>query len=693
MIPNARRFAAALLALPLLAAGTHAQTTLDCQPPEIIGLLDGIIEPTAITIEDNYAYIIEDREYFSIVDLADPSAPTLLARVGLIGDDPSVITIIGDAAYLHSEYEISIYNIEDKTDPWFRRFYSGLQSDLYLNARTQSHIYLERDFALNIDRPLAPGIDRYQPIEEPFDGNPVIIHNGQLITEKLSRYDLTDPLNPALISDVPFGNLTPESRYDEPYLIYSDAASVEITTLHDHTPIVLKRSITTMGQDDATVRGDLIFTASGTIDVYAPATYPLLVASFMLDPDFYAMHIRRLGDNFVVLSANQLAIVSIPTNPLGALWPHNTGEYLTKQGDTLVAIGTNLTTGPNAGAIIDTSDPSRPEWIAELPFNVDNPNPRAAVFAGSILYAPDLNSGLHVFDVSNPHSPVNMGLYQTNPKGSSRILDVEVQGNILLAIDQNRGIFTFEIQPDASLVPLGSLDFFETVYRVEPLGDIAFVASQSEAYLVDITNPSAPALLSTLAPGPALPPSIPSAHRDGNLLYTAESDYGYRIYDISDPADPIELAHFDADVSTPQGDFQAFVYDILVEDNTLYVAMSSGGFAIYDNTNIFAPVLLAHAPATTPPDISETRYREFIKEGNNVYIAAGEAGVHVLSLDGCSIPCVIDYNNDGALDFFDVTAFIVAFNNTDPAADLNDDGELNFFDITAFITAFQSGCP
>ncbi|MFG0314831.1 MAG: GC-type dockerin domain-anchored protein, partial [Phycisphaerales bacterium] len=204
---------------------------------------------------------------------------------------------------------------------------------------------------------------------------------------------------------------------------------------------------------------------------------------------------------------------------------------------------------------------------------------------------------------------------------------------------------------------------------------------------------SAPAVLSELPPGPAASPSIPAAHRDGDLLYTAENEFGYRIYDITDPTDPIELAHLDADVSTPQGNFEAFVYDILVEGNTLYVAMSSGGFAIYDNTNIFAPTLLAHAPATTPPAISETRYREFIKEGNKVYIAAGDAGVRILSLDGCTIHCAIDYNNDGTLDFFDVTAFITAFNDMHPAADINNDNEFNFFDITAFIVAFQNGCP
>ncbi|MFG0300475.1 MAG: Ig-like domain-containing protein [Phycisphaerales bacterium JB047] len=45
------------------------------------------------------------------------------------------------------------------------------------------------------------------------------------------------------------------------------------------------------------------------------------------------------------------------------------------------------------------------------------------------------------------------------------------------------------------------------------------------------------------------------------------------------------------------------------------------------------------------------------------------------------------------LNFFDVSAFLIAFNTSDPAADLNDDSEYNFFDVSEFLTAFGSGCP
>lgn len=55
--------------------------------------------------------------------------------------------------------------------------------------------------------------------------------------------------------------------------------------------------------------------------------------------------------------------------------------------------------------------------------------------------------------------------------------------------------------------------------------------------------------------------------------------------------------------------------------------------------------------------------------------------------------CPADLNGDGELNFFDVSAFIVAFVAGDLAVDFNSDGELNFFDVSAFIVAYSGGCP
>ena len=50
-----------------------------------------------------------------------------------------------------------------------------------------------------------------------------------------------------------------------------------------------------------------------------------------------------------------------------------------------------------------------------------------------------------------------------------------------------------------------------------------------------------------------------------------------------------------------------------------------------------------------------------------------------------------DFNSDGVFNFFDVSAFLSAFNDGDFSADLNNDCVLNFFDVSAFLSAYSAG--
>jgi hypothetical protein len=55
--------------------------------------------------------------------------------------------------------------------------------------------------------------------------------------------------------------------------------------------------------------------------------------------------------------------------------------------------------------------------------------------------------------------------------------------------------------------------------------------------------------------------------------------------------------------------------------------------------------------------------------------------------------CPADFNPDGTLNFFDVSAFLSAYNAMDPIADFTNDGLFNLFDVSAFLQAFNTGCP
>jgi subtilase family protein len=56
-------------------------------------------------------------------------------------------------------------------------------------------------------------------------------------------------------------------------------------------------------------------------------------------------------------------------------------------------------------------------------------------------------------------------------------------------------------------------------------------------------------------------------------------------------------------------------------------------------------------------------------------------------------PCDVDYNNDGHLNFLDVSAFLTLYGQQSPEADLTGDGSFNFLDVSRFLTLFGNGCP
>jgi hypothetical protein len=56
--------------------------------------------------------------------------------------------------------------------------------------------------------------------------------------------------------------------------------------------------------------------------------------------------------------------------------------------------------------------------------------------------------------------------------------------------------------------------------------------------------------------------------------------------------------------------------------------------------------------------------------------------------------CPADITGDGALNFFDLAAYLDLFNTEDPAADLAPPiGTFNFFDLAAYLDLYNAGCP
>jgi len=145
-------------------------------------------------------------------------------------------------------------------------------------------------------------------------------------------------------------------------------------------------------------------------------------------------------------------------------------------------------------------------------------------------------------------------------------------------------------------------------------------------------------------------------------------------------------------VSIDAGGFLLFWADNDPEQGPTHTNFKLGSSG--EEIGLFAPTDLGNGVADSyvygaqDGDISEGRSCDGDSEWT--FFKAPTPGT---SNGSCNAPCLTDLNDDGQLDFFDISAFIAALNIGDPIADFNNDDQFNFFDVSAFLNAFGAGCP
>jgi len=197
---------------------------------------------------------------------------------------------------------------------------------------------------------------------------------------------------------------------------------------------------------------------------------------------------------------------------------------------------------------------------------------------------------------------------------------------------------------------------------VGAVGDGDNGSASGSVYIYDLSTPASPVMVQKL-----IAPDGMSGDEFGHALDIAPTLDGYRV--------AVGAWHRD-ETSIDAG--AVYVYELdaagSLVSNGKYVASDGNGDAflgstvtIDDNGDVIAGA----------PD-------------DNVSFPNGGAA-YVFNIEEATCPA--DLNGDGALNFFDVSAFLIAYQSQAPAGDFNGDGMYNFFDISVFLTAFNTGCP
>ncbi len=182
------------------------------------------------------------------------------------------------------------------------------------------------------------------------------------------------------------------------------------------------------------------------------------------------------------------------------------------------------------------ADRTSPQIVSSL--NLPG-NANAVTLAGNLAYLAAGGAGLHVVDIANPLAPRLLGSFNTgnNARG------VKVRGTVALVANTANLQIVNVANPDAMIL-ISTVPLSGTVWNldVDAGRSLAAVAAGSGGvYLVDITNPAAPVVRGSVATSDARAVVV-----NNNFAFVADHSNSMRSVNIADPAAPVILS------TTPQ---------------------------------------------------------------------------------------------------------------------------------------------
>jgi hypothetical protein len=222
-----------------------------------------------------------------------------------------------------------------------------------------------------------------------------------------------------------------------------------------------------------------------------------------------------------------------------------------------------LANGADGLFILNVTDKSNPVKLGEA----DLPSTSLDIkIQGNFAYLPVYTGGIRVVDITSPTAPSEVSGYVNT---SSDANGVAISGNYLYIAVHHAGLDVFDISTPPTPVFVSNVDLNGYARKVEISGNYAYVACDlGGLQIVDISDPTNMSRVvwldgNTRYYGLTL---------DGSSVYVAGrsgmNEYIMRIYDISDPENPIAAGFYNL-ANTG--------LDVFVSGDYAYVAAGSAG--------------------------------------------------------------------------------------------------------------------
>lgn len=251
---------------------------------------------------------------------------------------------------------------------------------------------------------------------------------------------------------------------------------------------------------------------------------------------------------------------------------------------------------------------------------------RRLAIVEDIAYVADWFSGLHLYDIRQPHAPRLLSSLHT--PGSAK--GVAVREGIAYIADDDHGLQVADVHDPMRPQLIAQLPLRGLAYTPKLMGDRLYMASHHGGlHIIDITDPRQPRLLGEYAtPGKSW-----SIDVIGTTAFVADDRAGVLMIDCRDAAAPRLLASYAPGWAAE---------DIVVRNDLAYVTFFDAGLIILDVRDPAQPQVLSHL--LTPGNA-----RGVDVVDHYAYVADWLAGVHVIDIRDATRPQLIgSYDTRGA---------------------------------------------
>jgi hypothetical protein len=496
--------------------------------------------PTNLCVDNGRLYITYING-LAIFNLGHVEAPVMIGKCDLPGYAYSV-KVQGNYAYVSDEeYGVAIINVSDPTNPHVIATYD--------NGASYSSCDVQGDYGYFIG-------DGIETVNISNPGNPVF--QGKIETvgpphcdgdylytagfPGLHVYSINDPAQPSLIGGcaIPGGiSLDVSVRGNYAYLA-GDSGLVIVNISNKNNPTYLSHRNTGATANRIFIDGN-----------YA----------YLLTGDLVVCNIQNPSSPTIVetLEMNNC---------------YELGFY----GDYIYALDLSRT----SMKVIDKGDPTNLILIGNYPI----PDPTIRVTGRDNIAYAIAGAGFYVVDISDPHHPETIRNIQTTEESRNGV----VKDNTLYIANGSNGIGIYDIEDAANPQLYGYWDQGYDIYDIYLQDNFLYAALSDSLLILDISNPTSPELLSIYdSPG-----CVYGTYRSGNYLYmSCIADYPNWYLEIADISDP-ESPH---SISTTPLLYQTF--DVYVKDNFAIVSVDNEGIEIFDVSNPAAPVEVNHFRVNT----------------------------------------------------------------------------------------------